>query len=118
MKLVKKSLFQRSVRSFSVSFKELYGPFVNGKYDYPSKLDNFPVFSPATTQPLCSIAQVDEEYVNYAVDVAQQTFESGVWSRSDVRLRATVLNTIAANLRKNIPKLAQLEVAQTGRAIR
>lgn len=60
----------------------------------------------------------DAEYVDYAVSVAQKTFESGVWSRCDVRERANVLNKIAAKLRENIPRLAKMEVAQTGRAIR
>jgi acyl-CoA reductase-like NAD-dependent aldehyde dehydrogenase len=36
----------------------------------------------------------------------------------DVRDRAKVLNGIAANLRSKIPDLVQIEVAQTGRAIR
>ena len=53
-----------------------------------------------------------------AVNIAQDTFESGVWSRADVRQRAEVLNKIAANLRLNISRLAKMEVHQTGRAIR
>ena len=52
------------------------------------------------------------------MNVANDTYNSGVWSRSDVRQRATVLNKIAVKLRENIPRLAKLEVAQTGRAIR
>ena len=43
---------------------------------------------------------------------------SGVWSRADVRERAKVLNNIAAILRENIPRLAEMEVYQTGRAIK
>jgi aminomuconate-semialdehyde/2-hydroxymuconate-6-semialdehyde dehydrogenase len=103
----------------SPSFQTLYGPFVNGKYDLSSsQLDKFPVHSPATLEHLCDVISTDPEYVNDTVEIAQKTFDSGVWSRSDVRFRATVLNNIATNLRANIPRLAQLEVAQTGRAIK
>ena len=56
--------------------------------------------------------------VNQAAMAAHDIFESGVWSRADVRHRAKVLNTIASKLRENIPRLALLEVSQTGRAVR
>lgn len=102
----------------SPSFQTLYGPFVNGKYDLSPSLDTFPVHSPATLQHLCDVVAADQEYANRTVEIAQETFQSGIWSRSDVRLRATVLNNIAASLRAHIPRLAQLEVAQTGRAVR
>jgi acyl-CoA reductase-like NAD-dependent aldehyde dehydrogenase len=102
----------------SPSFQSLYGPFVNGRYELPGQLESFPVHSPATLDHLCNVKSADADYVAHAVDIAHQTFESGVWSRSDVRLRADVLNKIAASLRTNIPRLAQLEVAQTGRAIK
>ena len=36
----------------------------------------------------------------------------------DVRERAKVLFNIAGNLRTNIPRLAEMEVEQTGRAVR
>ena len=43
---------------------------------------------------------------------------TGVWSKSDVRHRAKVLNNVAEELRKEIPRLIELEVWQTGRAKR
>jgi acyl-CoA reductase-like NAD-dependent aldehyde dehydrogenase len=107
-----------SQRYFSATFDDTYGPFVNGAFEFPSSLKTFPVHSPATLDHLCHVKSADPEYVDYAVNIAQSTFESGVWSRADVRFRANVLNKIATRLRENIPRLARLEVAQTGRALR
>lgn len=130
-------------RHFS-EFNKLYGPFLNGSFETPEHLmkNTFAVTSPSTSQHLCDVISADEEYVNRAgtfeislllcyfwaqicqlttaiiVHIAHSTFESGIWSRDDVRHRAEVLNKIAANLRLNIPRLAQMEVHQTGRAIR
>lgn len=81
-------------------------------------MNTFDVKSPATQDHLCKVFSVDASYANKVVSIAQSNFESGVWSRCDVRVRANILNTIAKNLRENIPRLASLEVAQTGRAIR
>jgi acyl-CoA reductase-like NAD-dependent aldehyde dehydrogenase len=106
-----------NVRSIT-SFKPTYGAFVNGKYEIPSNLPTFDVHSPANQLHLCSVVSANADYTDRVVLQAQKNFESGVWSRSDVRLRANVLNNIAKNLRLNIPRLAEMEVAQTGRAIR
>lgn len=108
-----------SGRNFS-DFNKLYGPFVNGNFEFPEhlKTNTFAVTSPSTSQHLCEVISADKEYVDRAVNIAHTTFESGVWSRSDVRHRAEVLNKVAANLRLQIPRLAAMEVHQTGRAIR
>jgi aminomuconate-semialdehyde/2-hydroxymuconate-6-semialdehyde dehydrogenase len=116
--LALRTLKRSASTAASPAFQRIYGPFVNGRYELPSQLESFPVHSPATLAHLCDVKSANADYVAHAVEIAQQTFESGVWSRSDVRFRAEVLNKIAANLRTNIPRLAQLEVAQTGRAIK
>lgn len=64
------------------------------------------------------MASSDDAVVNHAVSIANSAFESGIWSQADVRHRAKVLNNIAAALREQIPRLAEMEVKQTGRAIR
>lgn len=42
----------------------------------------------------------------------------GIWSKSDVRDRSKVLFKIADNLRQQIPRLAEMEVQQTGRPVK
>lgn len=100
-------------------FKEKYGGFVNGKEVFPTtNAKYFDVHAPATGVKLTSVVAYNKEHVNEAIDIAHKTHESGVWARADVRERAKVLNKCAENLRANIPRLADMEVAQTGRAVR
>jgi acyl-CoA reductase-like NAD-dependent aldehyde dehydrogenase len=99
-------------------FREKYGAYINGKEVLPEGAEFFPVLAPATDEVLCSVVAGDSALMADAVDVADKTFKSGVWSRSDVRYRANVLNGIASSLRAAIPELLEMEVAQTGRATR
>lgn len=115
--MLRVNVFKVSKRSFSI-FKDKYGSFVNGQEVFPVNAKYFDVEAPATGNHLCSVVAADKDAVNNAIDIAHATFESGVWSRADVRDRAKVLNKIAENLRANIPRLADMEVAQTGRAVR
>jgi acyl-CoA reductase-like NAD-dependent aldehyde dehydrogenase len=64
----------------------------------------------------CHTASIED--VNHAVQLAHQTFKSGVWSRAPRQTRAEVLEKIADLLTANITELIALEVRQTGRAIR
>jgi acyl-CoA reductase-like NAD-dependent aldehyde dehydrogenase len=56
--------------------------------------------------------------VDEAVKKAQAVFKSGVWSKAPRHVRADTLDRIAELLIKNLPRLIELEVRQTGRAIR
>ena len=101
-------------------FRPVYGNFINGK-EQPVDLlkqKTFEVENPATGEILCRVASADAGIVNSTVDLAHDVYQSGIWSRSDVRHRARVLNKMADLLRQNIPRLAEMEVAQTGRAKR
>ncbi len=91
---------------------------MNGKEVFPSNAKYFDVHAPATGLKLTSVVAYDKALVTEAIEIAHKTHESGVWARADVRDRAKVLNNMAENLRSNIPRLADMEVAQTGRAVR
>ena len=101
-----------------VVFRPTYGAFINGKEVFPKGCDTFDVENPATGGHLCSVTSVDKVTADEACEMAHDVYLSGKWSRSDVRERARVLNQIAVDLRANIDSLAELEVAQTGRAVR
>lgn len=105
-------------RQLSAQFRKQYGAFVNGQEVFPDSKQFFKVYAPATDEVLCEVASTDAACLNDAVQVADDVFRSGVWSRSDVRYRANVLSQIAVNLRAAVPELLELEVAQTGRAVR
>lgn len=60
-----------------------------------------------------SVADIDD-----AVQLAHRTFKSGVWSKAPRHVRADVLDKCAELLTADLPRLIELEVRQTGRAIR
>jgi len=100
-------------------FRERHGLFYGGKEVFPEDASQFfRVISPATGTFLTKVSSADKETVDKVIDMANETYESGVWSRSDVRERAKVLNKIAEILRAEVPRLTRMEVAQTGRAVR
>ena len=113
-------MFHRRLLSSSAGskFKDTYGMFVRGNEVIPDGCIKFPVMSPFTNEKLCDVVSTDVKLARKVIDDAHTTFESGEWSKSDVRERAKVLNSIANVLRANIPRLAELEVYQTGRAIK
>jgi hypothetical protein len=89
--------------------RDHYGMFINGKEVIPVKKDNiFTVQNPATGQNLCTVTNGTDEDVDYACRVAHEAFESGVWSRMDVRERSKILYNMAALLRQNMPHFAKM----------
>lgn len=59
-----------------------------------------------------------EEDVDKAVNVAHSAYKSGIWSRASRQKRAEVLESCAGFLKDALPELIDLEVKQTGRAVR
>lgn len=57
-------------RHFS-DFNKLYGPFVNGDFEFPEHLksNTFAVTSPSTSGHLCDVISADKEYVDRAGDL-------------------------------------------------
>lgn len=109
----------RQIQSASSKFKPVYGAFIDGEECINStQKDRYVLRSPATRQALCEVVNTSAEETARAVEVAQRTFESGVWSRADVRARAKILTDIAHALRQKLPHFHELESLQTGRPIR
>lgn len=98
--------------------KSVYGGFINGKEYIGNDSKYFDVLSPSTGEKIYKVASFNKEETEKAILNSKEVFDSGIWSKSDVRYRANVLNTIAQSLREQIPRFVEFEVAQTGRAIR
>lgn len=64
----------------------------------------------------CHAASEDD--VDAAIRTAHAAYESGIWSRASRHQRAEVLERCAVLLSEALPELIELEVKQTGRAIR
>lgn len=69
-----------------------------------------------STSNSCHTASPED--VEDTIQLAHQTFKSGVWSKAPRHVRADVLDKIADLLSANLSTLIPLEVRQTGRAIR
>jgi acyl-CoA reductase-like NAD-dependent aldehyde dehydrogenase len=106
--------------SSDIKFRECYGSFIDGSELDVNKFNQstFMVENPATSEIICKVASANKAVVDHACEVASRTYDSGVWSRSDVRHRAAVLSQISILLKENINDLAELEVVQTGRSVR
>jgi len=110
-------------RSFSTLakenlFKPTYKAWIGGTHYTCSSGKTIPVENPATEEILCEVESCNDEDVDYAVKCARESFNSGVWSKADVRDRAEVLNKAASLLRARVSEVALMESYQTGRAIR
>lgn len=73
---------------------------------------------PATGEIFAHCHAASAEDVENTVQVAQKTFTAGVWSKAPRNVRADTLDRIADLLTKKMSSLIELEVRQTGRAIR
>lgn len=74
--------------------------------------------SPASLTPTGSCHTASAEDVNETVDAAHAAFRAGAWSRAPRQTRADVLDRAAELLGHALPGLIDLEVRQTGRAVR
>lgn len=86
------------------------------------RISNFhtriPIEDPATGEIITQCHSASAADVDEAVSHAHDVFKSGVWSKAPRHVRADTLDRIAELLTQNLPRLIELEVKQTGRAIR
>ncbi|HVA65417.1 MAG TPA: aminobutyraldehyde dehydrogenase [Elusimicrobiota bacterium] len=76
------------------------------------------IVNPATEKVLAEIPDADAAAVDRAVAAAKKAFESGVWSGKSPAERAAVLFKWADLVEKNLPRLAELESANTGKPLK
>jgi delta 1-pyrroline-5-carboxylate dehydrogenase len=102
----------------SLSSRSQHGIFVGGAYKVPEGAKFFDVENPAKAEVIGRCVAATAADVHDAIERSHRVFQSGEWSRADVRHRANVLQSIATLLRQNLGELADLEVLQTGRSVR
>jgi hypothetical protein len=88
------------------------GQFIDGKEVAPTTGKWINVEDPSTGAVLTTVAGGDGADIAAAVAAAQRSFDSGVWSRTDVRTRAVTMNSVAAALATRVPEIADMESAQ------
>ncbi|KAH6877283.1 aldehyde dehydrogenase domain-containing protein [Thelonectria olida] len=96
---------------------QTYQLWVNGENRY-GKGEIIPIDDPATGEVFAKCHTPSDSEVNDIVQLAQATFDSGVWSKASRQDRADVLERAANILKSNLSVLIPLESQQTGRVIR
>jgi len=92
--------------------------FINGEYRDAISGQTFDTIDPATNKKLASVAQADERDVREAIEVAQRTFESGVWSQMSVDERAKILCRMSDLILERVDELALVETLDVGKPIK
>ncbi|MCM3452427.1 aldehyde dehydrogenase [Heyndrickxia oleronia] len=92
--------------------------FINGEYVDALSGETFDTINPATNKKLATVANGGKEDTKIAIDVAHQTFVSGVWSNMPVEERANILCRMADLIMKNVDKLAYVETLDVGKPIK
>ncbi|WP_095047960.1 aldehyde dehydrogenase [Pseudomonas sp. Irchel s3h9] len=91
--------------------------FINGEYRPAISGDTFECLSPVDGRFLASVASTDEADANLAVEVARQSFESGVWAKKAPAERKRILIRFADLILQNQEELALLETLDMGKPI-
>lgn len=91
--------------------------FINGRFVPAADRRTFTDISPIHGRPLAEIARCGEADVERAARAARASFESGLWSRCHPRQRKTVLQKLAALIRRHGDELALLDCLDIGKPI-
>ena len=91
--------------------------FINGEYRPAISGDTFECLSPVDGRFLASVASTDAADANLAVEVARQSFESGIWAKKPPAERKRILIRFADLILQNQEELALLETLDMGKPI-
>ncbi|EEM90050.1 5-carboxymethyl-2-hydroxymuconate semialdehyde dehydrogenase [Bacillus thuringiensis serovar vazensis] len=92
--------------------------FIDGQYVDSVCGETFDTFNPATNRKLASIAKANEEDIKRAIDVAERTFKSGIWSKMPVEERSNILCKMSDLIMERVDELAYIETLDVGKPIK
>ncbi|MGH8928228.1 MAG: aldehyde dehydrogenase [Acidimicrobiia bacterium] len=93
------------------------GLLIGGKEVDAADGGQLDVTNPATGLVAARVAAAGEDDIDAAVAVAQDAFESGVWSQMPIWDRAKIVNRLADSIDAHIEELFRLETLNNGRPI-
>lgn len=97
-------------------FKEIYGNFINGKFEDPDDGEYFDNHSPIDNKLLAKYPRSKESDVKKAIEAANNAKDA--WGKTSVGERSAILMKIADVIEANLNEFAQMETADNGKAIR
>ena len=86
--------------------------------DWVDTDDRFEIRSPATEEPVASVAKGRREHTDRAIAAAKAAHADGRWRRTPLQERAAVLSAIADRLTEQVNDLAVLEALENGAPVR
>lgn len=89
--------------------------FINGEWRTSNNKDIHEVLNPATGEVIATAPRATVEETKEAIQVARDTFESGVWSDLTAQERAKYLYKIADKIDERFEELVELEVMNNGK---
>ena len=96
---------------------ENYKLYINGEFVDSSSKKTFESIDPSTEKPWATIAEANEEDVNFAVEAANTAFHAE-WSSILPTQRAKFLRAIGDQLKKNAELLGSIETRDTGKILK
>jgi betaine-aldehyde dehydrogenase len=94
-----------------------YRMYINGESVESATGAHFPVVDPSTEEIIAEVPDANEHDVNRAVAAAKAAFESGPWPQTTAQERGRILFRLAERVRKEMPRLAELEARNSGKPI-
>jgi betaine-aldehyde dehydrogenase len=94
-----------------------YKLYINGEWREAESGAYFPVFDPSTEEVIAEVPDASSADVDRAVAAAREAFDSGPWSQTTAQDRGRVLFRLAERIRKEAPKLAEVEARNSGKPI-
>ncbi len=92
--------------------------FINGEWVQAQSGKTREIINPANGQIIAEAAEGDVVDAQNAIEVAKQTFESGVWSDLSPAARASFLFKVADKLEERAEEIAHLETLDNGKPLR
>lgn len=92
--------------------------FIDGNFHTALSGRTLEKVCPVDNSAITGIPACDEKDVALAVNSARRSFEHGIWRKSSVKEKKTILYKLARLMRENLNTLAMLDTWETGRSYR
>jgi len=89
--------------------------YINGKWTTSTNKDLNKVINPATQEVIATAPRATKEETERAIQIAKETFESGVWSDLTAQERAQYLYKVADKIDERFEEIVELEVTNNGK---
>jgi len=91
--------------------------YIDGKFADAAGGKTYDALNPATGEVLAKVPQSDAQDVDRAVKAARRAFDADGWPETSARERGSILFRIAAWVRANATRLAELETLNNGKPL-